>query len=100
MLIQLSMFQFELNVSKDNAKFSRDVRYLCFEPLSLVIILALSHTHFVRVLHLHISSNTIYGHVFFLFFSREFSMRETPTLTIRQHHLEIHIGEVQFVSIS
>lgn len=67
MLIQLSIFQFELNIGKDNTKFNRNVRYLCFKLLSFVIILVLPYAHYLMVLRLHLSSIIIYGHVLFLF---------------------------------
>src|SRR4051794_1639890 len=56
------------------------------------------YTHSLRVLPLHNSLSTYLWPCAILF--HEFFMRETPTLTLRRHHLEIHIGEVHIVSFS
>src|SRR3954464_7592086 len=56
------------------------------------------YTHSLRVLPLHNSLSTYLWPCAILF--HEFFMRETPTLTLRRHHLEIHICEVHIVSFS
>jgi hypothetical protein len=67
-----------------------------FKPLIHVIRPALPYTHSLKILPLHISLNTYLWPYAILF--HEFFMRETPTLTLRRHHLKIHIGEVHIVS--
>lgn len=96
MLIELSIFRFELNLCKDNIKSNRILGSNALNPLFLVIRTMLPYTHSLIVLRLDLSSNTIYGRVFFLF--REFIMREILILTLCQNHLETYIGGVHILS--
>ena len=69
-----------------------------FKPLIHMIRPSLPYTHSLKVLPLHISPSTYLWPCAFLF--HEFFVKETPTLTLRPHHLEIHIGELHVVSFS
>ena len=69
-----------------------------FKPLIHMIRPVLPYTHSLRVLRLYFSPSTYLWPYAFLF--HEFFVRETPTLTLRWHHLEFHIGEVHIVSFS
>lgn len=96
MLIPSNIFRFELKLNKNNTSLIENLDRKVLNLLSLVIILMLPYTHPLMTLLIHLSPNIIYGHVLFLFC--EFIARETPILTLRRHHLKIHIVEVYIVS--